>query len=123
MADVQHGTWSGYKTYGCRCSSCCAAALGGNAKRHEEFKRWLTAQKDRPCVDCDGRFPTVCMQFSHRDPSSKSFAVSQGGQRRRAAVEAEIAKCDLVCANCHAVRTHLQFESGTVVRGRPRSVL
>jgi hypothetical protein len=47
------------------------------------------------------------MQFDHRPGEGKSFDVAsavRGYSRKR--ILAEIAKCDLVCANCHAVRTY-----------------
>ena len=49
------------------------------------------------------------MQFDHRNPSEKSFGLASEG--RNMSFEAQLAesmKCDLVCANCHAIRTHKQ---------------
>ena len=64
--------------------------------------------KDQPCSDCKQRFPSYVMDFDHRDPKLKEFnigtAVSHGFAWER--IEAEIAKCDLVCSNCHRIRTH-----------------
>lgn len=44
------------------------------------------------------------------DPSTKKFAVSAGVVSGRSveAVEDEIAKCRLICANCHRIRTARQ---------------
>ncbi len=40
--------------------------------------------------------------FHHVDPKTKSFGVSGSGITRAwSAVEAELKKCILVCANCH----------------------
>lgn len=63
--------------------------------------------KDQPCADCGGRFHPVAMHFDHRPGTVKEFDVGwavRGYSRRR--ILAEIEKCDLVCANCHAVRTY-----------------
>ena len=67
----------------------------------------VDALKDGPCYDCDGTFPTVCMDFDHRDPNEKLFGVSDGvnGKMNWEKILAEIDKCDLVCANCHRIRT------------------
>lgn len=81
------------------------------ARRSKEYRarrRALVAEmKDKPCTDCGGRFPAVCMDFDHRDPSEKFLAVSvmvvRGISLKR--ILAEIDKCDLVCANCHRVRS------------------
>lgn len=61
--------------------------------------------KKAPCTDCKNTFPTECMEFDHRDPSTKSFTMSRARWKRWEEIEAEIAKCDLVCANCHRIRT------------------
>ena len=47
------------------------------------------------------------MHFDHRPGEIKEFEIGfavRGYSRRR--ILAEIAKCDLVCANCHAVRIY-----------------
>jgi hypothetical protein len=63
-----------------------------------------------PCMDCENVFPWCVMDFDHRPEETKSFVISRRGPwlvnpERIAEVEKEIAKCDLVCANCHRVRT------------------
>lgn len=59
-------------------------------------------------MDCKQSFPYYVMDFDHRDPSKKEANV--GSLRRDGAsleaLKTEIAKCDIVCANCHRVRTH-----------------
>jgi hypothetical protein len=56
-----------------------------------------------PCVDCGLYFHYSQMQFDHRPGEDKKREVSRLTGRRT--IWAEIAKCDLVCANCHALRT------------------
>lgn len=74
-------------------------------KRPERYPRrrdFVNAAKDVPCAECGIRFPSVCMDFHHRDLKTKLFCV--GGSKIMhswAKVEAEIAKCDVLCANCH----------------------
>lgn len=63
-----------------------------------------------PCVDCgESRLPTL--QFDHRDPSEKYETISRLRQRPTSVetLLAEIAKCDVVCANCHSMRTSEQY--------------
>ena len=64
--------------------------------------------KRRPCQDCDGTFHPWVMEFDHRDGTSKAAAVanlvSKGCPDAR--LLAEIEKCDVVCANCHRLRTY-----------------
>jgi hypothetical protein len=73
-----------------------------------ETQRLVTELKRKPCMDCGGIFPPECMDFDHRDPSDKVQGVSRLVFRRysRDRILAEIAKCDLICANCHRIRTH-----------------
>jgi hypothetical protein len=75
-------------------------------RRTERLRSFLKNAKDKPCQDCGGTFPTVCMDFDHVR-GKKLFDVSQAIRRRISLVrvQAEIEKCDLVCANCHRIRT------------------
>ena len=63
-----------------------------------------------PCVDC-GETDFVVLQFDHIDRLTKKSTVSvlvlQG--RKVEMIEAEIAKCQVRCANCHIRRTAQQF--------------
>jgi len=48
-------------------------------------------------------FGVAALHFHHVDPSCKSFHLSmQGVARSLKAARAEMAKCVLLCANCHA---------------------
>jgi hypothetical protein len=59
-----------------------------------------------PCADCGQRFPPVVMDFDHRDGETKSGTISTKiGIWGWARILAEIAKCDIICANCHRIRT------------------
>jgi hypothetical protein len=54
------------------------------------------------CVICNYNKHPGVLDFHHVDPLTKSFAISGGGfSRSWAAIENEIKKCILVCANCH----------------------
>lgn len=65
------------------------------------------ALKDRPCMDCGQCYPPFVMAFDHRDPAEKLFGISTAVSRyvSMELILIEIEKCDVVCANCHAVRT------------------
>jgi hypothetical protein len=67
----------------------------------------LRALRSRPCADCGGLFAAHQMDFDHRDATAKSFRLTSGGAmlRPEATILAEVAKCDVVCANCHRIRT------------------
>jgi hypothetical protein len=89
-------------------------------QEYRELVEILHDAKAQPCADCGGSYPIHVMQLDHRPGSGKAFSVSsvlwgkadpgrdaaiaEHGSAK-AALLAEIAKCDLVCANCHAERT------------------
>lgn len=80
------------------------------------MRQWLDEQKDKPCMDCGGKFPPECMDFDHRPDEVKSFGISAriGSQMlSKAKFLIEMAKCDLVCANCHRIRTKKRLREGT----------
>lgn len=67
---------------------------------------WIDSLKNKPCVDCKFPYPPYVMHFDHL--YGKSYNISEmhnrGFSKKR--ILEEIAKCELVCANCHAIRTH-----------------
>lgn len=68
---------------------------------------WLSSLKTgQPCTDCRRVFTPAVMQWDHLPGKEKLGDISTGLRwRSRAEVLEEIAKCELVCANCHAMRT------------------
>jgi hypothetical protein len=67
------------------------------------------------CMDCFMPVTvdnTYVFDFDHRDPSEKLFAISSNYKGvSYAGLNAEMDKCDLVCANCHRHRTQKQFST------------
>jgi len=65
----------------------------------------VNLKEGKPCTDCGGYFPKCCLQWDHvPERGPKLFNLSRGDYGI-GKVLAEIAKCDLVCANCHVIRT------------------
>lgn len=80
-------------------------------ERAARFKAEVNELKSQPCTDCRQIFDPECMDFDHLDGAEKSFNVSSGVTRAYHSWEAiliEIAKCELVCANCHRLRTKIR---------------
>ena len=77
-------------------------------RRQQATLAWLRELRNVPCMDCGAVFPPWVMDFDHRDPKTKSFNVMSGKVllKNRYVLQLEIAKCDVVCANCHRARTH-----------------
>lgn len=76
-----------------------------SAKRSSRNREIIDAAKSGPCMDCGKLFPSVCMDFDHvRGIKWKSVGHMLMNSER--ALRSEIHKCELVCANCHRLRTH-----------------
>lgn len=59
-----------------------------------------------PCAECGVPYPICVMQFDHRPGAKKRFNLSyaRNGRIPMDVVKREVAKCDVVCANCHLIR-------------------
>lgn len=69
-----------------------------------EVVQWFRNYKRTcSCYIC-GESRPACLTFHHRNPSEKIIEVSVLVTRhnKRERILAEIAKCDVMCANCHA---------------------
>jgi 5-methylcytosine-specific restriction endonuclease McrA len=63
------------------------------------------------CRDCGFAGPVDALEFHHLDARSKEFGISVDGiPRSWARVQAELAKCVLLCANCHR-EVHAQIRA------------
>ena len=70
--------------------------------------RLLTYFGEHPCIDCGESDPTT-LDFDHRDGVEKLATVNALVRALNwAGLLAEIAKCDVRCANCHRRRTAAQ---------------
>lgn len=77
-------------------------------KHKEEMRVWVRDLKSTtPCADCQLLFPYYVMDFDHvTDDKEKAISVAMNQGWSKSKLEEEIAKCELVCANCHRLRTH-----------------
>jgi len=63
--------------------------------------------REVPCADCGDEHPWYVMQFDHvRGTKRSDVSTLVSHACGLATIKAEIAKCEVVCANCHATRTH-----------------
>jgi len=78
--------------------------------RRAELQEWYISYKATlRCKRCDEWRPES-LQFHHRDPKQKLFNVGEWIRNGVSleTLKAEIEKCDVLCANCHAVETQNQ---------------
>ena len=77
--------------------------------RNAEMRARVQQLKKAPCTDCQNTFPPCCMDYDHVR-GIKSYTISGliASTRSWSTILTEIAKCDLVCANCHRIRTYMR---------------
>jgi len=72
--------------------------------------KWRLAQiikSDKGCVDCGYNESPYALQFDHISDNKKANVSNLiRSDYSWVTIKAEIDKCEIVCANCHAVRTH-----------------
>lgn len=74
--------------------------------RREKIDIFLATLKNKPCLDCHKKFHPWVMDFDHVKRGKKDDI--NGLRRLRAPVDIvkkEVSKCELVCSNCHRLRT------------------
>ena len=107
--------------------SYCKDCTKSNSKAHYDANKKRYAERNRkglqavgeflretkestPCTDCGGNYPYYVMHFDHLPQYTKSSGISRMRSGASSAsdiakIKDEIAKCEVVCANCHAERT------------------
>ena len=108
---------------GSQCRSCDTAKAREYRRNNPEARRRELARMERnrqanmrrlhdylaehPCVDC-GETDPIVLEFDHVRGVKKA-AIGSSINRSWAALVAEIAKCEVRCANCHRRKTASQF--------------
>lgn len=114
MRECRHHGLTEFRLYGrgrrngkaWRCKRCTGEAV---TRRHQRLKRRLVAESGGCCAVCGYSRCIVNLVFHHVDPAAKSFPMTMARGKSEAAYMAEMAKCVLVCANCHG-----EIEAGVI---------
>lgn len=81
-------------------------------KKYAERKRMIAAVKIASgCVDCRVWGPAEILTFDHVR-GTKEFCIGQKWDASLERLQAEMAKCEIVCFNCHQLRTVRRHRSG-----------
>lgn len=73
-------------------------------RAYEHSRRaFVQSLKNKPCADCNKSYPHYVMDFDH--VTGKTFTLSSPGRRSNKTILKEVEKCELVCSNCHRIRT------------------
>ena len=69
--------------------------------RNARNMQYIWSAKEGGCCVLCGEQRTEILLFHHVEPKEKSFSLSRPRHKLLEEIKAEIAKCDLMCANCH----------------------
>lgn len=91
----------------CECKKCRASF---DKKRRTAMRQFIfdIYKNCGGCVDC-GESNIATLQFDHvkgKKTENISFLIKNSTLNK---IKKEISKCEIVCANCHAIRTSAQF--------------
>jgi hypothetical protein len=83
-----------------------AKVLEKKRRKKDRLRALVRERKARPCADCGVSYPYYVMDFDHVT-EDKVMIISKlvlRGATNLLMVELE--KCEVVCSNCHRIRTH-----------------
>lgn len=96
-----------------RCKPCVvqryAAGVSRRAKRDRLYFQQIKV--GRGCTDCGFNAHPAALDFDHLPGAVKLYRICTMAGMRRVLIDAEIAKCEVVCANCHRIRTVQRLEN------------
>lgn len=92
------GQWYGY---------CKLCIIPGKPQSTRNFEKLREVKDNQPCMDCGVSYRHFQLDYDHRPDEEKVDTVTRLCSQSKGwkTILAEIAKCDLVCSNCHRMRT------------------
>jgi hypothetical protein len=90
-----------------KCKKC--KQIDKTARRNKIRDWFISMKKTLKCKNCS-QDDFRALTFHHRDPSKKSFNISDSLTWAISTIQEEIKKCDVLCANCHMI---LEYDKRT----------
>ena len=79
------------------------------AKQKAYLAQYLRDLKTKtPCVDCGINYPYYVMDFDHVRGQKHANVMELVSTLSKKKIDEEIAKCEIVCSNCHRIRTYMR---------------
>lgn len=79
------------------------------AKQKAALHKYLRELKENsPCMDCKVQYPYYVMDFDHVRGRKHKNVMELVPTLSKKKIDEELAKCEIVCSNCHRVRTHMR---------------
>tara|TARA_R110002050_G_scaffold65566_2_gene141889 strand:+ start:5346 stop:5816 length:471 start_codon:yes stop_codon:yes gene_type:complete len=94
-------------------NSCIPCRAKNIAQQKSDIYNWVNKYKSKIGCEACGEKDSRCLQLHHRDSSNKKKSVATliGGGYIFKTVKAEVAKCEVLCANCHSIHHHEERRS------------
>ncbi len=83
-------------------------------ERYARHRKFLDSLKSDPCLDCGESFHPAVMNFHHI--GEKTIEVAKLVNHSPDVIRAEVAKCVLLCSNCHIMRHVIEREESKVIQ-------
>lgn len=77
-------------------------------ERNREYVRKI--KESNPCTDCKEHYHYSQMDFDHLSNKKYSVAKLANSEASIKTIKKEIEKCELVCSNCHRIRTWIRAQ-------------
>ena len=77
-------------------------------ERNRDYVRQI--KESNPCIDCGEHFHYSQMDFDHLDDKKHSIAKLANSEASIKTIKSELTKCELVCSNCHRLRTWVRAQ-------------
>lgn len=96
------------------CKSCSRVASNKAVKeKASRVRQFLNEYKlSKGCIDCGYKQYAQALDFDHL--GNKEFGLSYSMSKSMDKILEEIAKCEVVCANCHRVRTYNRMKENVI---------
>jgi hypothetical protein len=89
---------------------------GGRNYRRAYLKK---KKESSPCTDCGISYPYFMMQADHIDGLLNKKLKTFNMAKNQKELNEEFEKCELVCSNCHAVRTYERQALRYISKNKP----
>src|ERR1035437_5479837 len=96
------------KYYEANKAKIIARTIKWGLERKKNLRSIVLKEKLKPCTDCGKIYHYCIMDFDHLEGHTKKANISVLVNNSNTSVrvlQEELAKCEIVCSNCHRVRT------------------
>ena len=92
----------------------CSEKSRQRDKDHRDYiqKQLRAIKTARGCLKCGYNEHFAALDFHHRNPEEKLFGLAESRNYSWESVLIEVAKCDVMCRNCHAILEQEIRDSG-----------